>query len=98
MSGFGKRAAGGPPSGPPPPKRGPANESLDDLIEEAEDVFDDELPEAYMPDVDGGGDDPEPDLCEAGRNWLRPPPANLQPARDALGGLRGRDERRCRAT
>jgi hypothetical protein len=71
---------------------------LDDLIEEAEDVFDDELPEAYMPDVDGGGDDPEPDLCEAGRNWLRPPPANLQPARDALGGLRGRDERRCRAT
>lgn len=90
MSGAGgKRFAGhGPTPGPPPAKRGPATE-FDDILEDADDMFnDDEVPDAYMP---GGEDDgsggAEPDLCEAGRNWLRPPPANLQPAVDALGAF-----------
>lgn len=82
MSGVGKRPAGAPPGPSPPPKRGPANE-FDDLLEEADDMYaDDDVPEAYMPDAD---DAAEPDLCEAGRNWLRPAPANLQPGCDALG-------------
>ncbi|KAI8471465.1 MAG: DNA polymerase delta subunit one [Monoraphidium minutum] len=85
MSFAGKRNAAGPP-GPSPPaaKRGPANESFDDLIDEADDMFnDDDVPEAYMPDDEEGGA-PELDLCEAGRNWLRPAAPNLQPGCDAL--------------
>jgi hypothetical protein len=87
MSGFGKRTAAGPP-GPsgPPAKRGPVSD-FDDLLDEAEEFFnDDDVPEAYMPDADeSAGGAPDPDLCEAGRNWLRPPVASLQPACDALG-------------
>lgn len=81
-------AAGPPGPSPPPAKRGPVSE-FDDILEDADDMFD-ELPEAYMPDADdadgsGAAAAAEPDLCEAGRNWLRPPVANLQPAVDALG-------------
>ncbi len=84
MNTGGKRMAAGPP-GPSPPaaKRGPVNE-FDDILDDRDDIFnDDDVPEDFMPDAEGAA---EPDLCEAGRNWLRPPPANLQPGRDALGG------------
>jgi hypothetical protein len=47
---------------------------------------DDDMPEEYMPDAEEGSlAGAEPDLCEAGRNWLRPPVNNLQPGCDALG-------------
>lgn len=87
MSGAGKRMASGPP-GPSPPltKRGPANEAFDDLIDEDDMFNDDDMPEEYMPDAEEGSlAGAEPDLCEAGRNWLRPPVNNLQPGCDALG-------------
>lgn len=86
MSAAGKRTAAGPPGqSPPPAKRGPVND-FDDMMDEIDDIFnDDDVPEAYMPDVDDEGAAAEPDLCEAGRNWLRPPVGNLQPGCDALG-------------
>jgi hypothetical protein len=88
MSGAGKRAAAGPPAGSTPPaKRG--NASFDDFDDEPEEMFnDDDLPEAYMPEVDDGGADAQPELGESGRNWARPPVGSLQPGCDALGALR----------
>jgi len=77
--------AAGPPSAPPLAKKGPISE-FDDILDEADDIFDDDVPDAFMPGVDDEeGAAAEPDLCEAGRNWLRPAPANLQPGCDALG-------------
>lgn len=61
----------------PAPKRGPISE-FDDLIDE-------ELAEqeaAYLPD---DIDEADPELGEAGRNWLRPPVAPLDPQKDSLG-------------
>ena len=86
MSGTGKRFASGP--GPShPAKRGPALDTFDDdMIDEAADFNDEDVPEAYWPDAeDDGAAAADPTLCEAGRNWLRPPVGNLQPGCDALG-------------
>lgn len=92
MSALKRPAPGAPGPHPPAPKRGPGNE-FDDLIDEVDDMYDDEVPDEYLPEAEGALR-AEPDLCEAGRNWLRPPPANLQPARDALGEPCGRQWRR----
>lgn len=63
--------------GGPVAKRGPISE-FDDLIEE--ELADQEA--AYLPD---DLDEADPELGEAGRNWLRPTVAPLDPAKDSLG-------------
>lgn len=66
----------------PPPKRGPGPplDDFDDLIEE--DFLEDDVPSLPEPhDLDEGLD---VDLSHAGRNWLRPPAAAINPATDPL--------------
>lgn len=61
----------------PAAKRGPISD-FDDLIEE--ELADQEA--AYLPD---DLDEADPELGEAGRNWLRPAVAPFDPATDSLG-------------
>jgi hypothetical protein len=63
----------------PPAKRGPISE-FDDLIEE--DLAGDDAEAAFLPD---DLDEADPDLGEAGRNWLRPPVPAMDEAKDSLG-------------
>jgi hypothetical protein len=63
----------------PPAKRGPISE-FDDLIEE--DMAGDDAEAAFLPD---DLDEADPELGEAGRNWLRPPVPAMDAATDSLG-------------
>ncbi|WIA42723.1 hypothetical protein OEZ86_008668 [Tetradesmus obliquus] len=62
----------------PPAKRGPISE-FDDLIEE--DMAGDDAEAAFLPD---DLDEADPELGEAGRNWLRPPVPAMDAATDSL--------------
>lgn len=72
--------------GGPPAKRGPISE-FDDMIEE--DLAGDDAEAAYLPD---DLDEAEPDLGEAGRNWLRPSVTPMDSAKDSLGRHRCRKQ------
>lgn len=66
----------------PARKRGPMTEE-DMLIEEAMEDIDPEDIEGMMPPEEGEAG--EVDLGEAGRNWMRPPVPEFDPASTALG-------------
>lgn len=75
----GKRPNGGAPYGGPPRKRGPgADDDIDDLIA---DFVDDEDVDDMQPPEEAE----EVDLGEAGRNWVRPPVADFNPASTSIG-------------
>ena len=74
-----------PPSGPhsgPAPKRGPASgrDEIDDLIED-EANWDEEDAAVLQPPEE----EMEVDLGEAGRNWMRPPVAPIDPKTQSVG-------------
>jgi hypothetical protein len=77
----GKRGAAAPPGAVPAAKRGPVSD-FDDLIED--ELAGDDVAPAYLPD---DLDEPDPELGEAGRNWQRPAPAQLDPAQDSLSAF-----------
>eukprot|EP00882_Tetradesmus_deserticola_P012278 GHRQ01013012.1.p1 GENE.GHRQ01013012.1~~GHRQ01013012.1.p1 ORF type:complete len:524 (+),score=217.75 GHRQ01013012.1:79-1650(+) len=62
----------------PLPKRGPISD-FDDLIEE--ELAGDDAEAAFLPD---DLDEEDPELGEAGRNWLRPPVPAMDAAKDSL--------------
>lgn len=71
-----KRQAMQPMGGPP---KKPYKDDMDDIID---DFCDDELPQPPEEGVDV-------DLGEAGRNWMRPPVPEFNPAKDSIGERNG---------
>ena len=69
---------GGSSSGAPPRKRGPATEE-DDLIDEAMDDFEIDVP--MQPPEEGD----EVEIGEAGRNWERPAVPDFDPNTSSIG-------------
>lgn len=74
----GKRPSG-PMSGGPPRKRGSGYQEDDDIEDFG--AFDDDMEMAMQPPEE----EVEVELGEAGRNWMRPAPPQLDPAKDKIG-------------